>query len=217
MSKTSRNNQNKDNFAWGGTSPFFYHPFISFFTPVLDGKVMLDVGCGRGKYGFLTRTTRDCNNAKLIGLDPNDIYLKFCRKHKVYDKLIKHHLPTIPLKDKSVDFLLCSEVIEHLKKKDGDKFLKEVERVCKGRAVLTTPNIYFHTIPGKHEDDHHSLWRVEDFRKRGYKVYGLGLKTTLLLNDRFVNIKRALYYFLTPISYLIPEIGGALVCVKDFS
>lgn len=216
MLKTIRKNKKKEKFAWGGTSPFFYLPFISFFTPVLKNKTMLDVGCGRGTYGFLARATRDCSNAKLIGLDTNEIYLKFCRKHRVYDKLIKHHIPAIPLKDKSIDFLLCSEVVEHLKKKNGEKFLKEVDRVCRGRVVLTTPNVYFHTISGKHEDDHHSLWTVQDFRERGYKVYGLGLKTTLLANDRLLNLKRALYYFFTPISYLIPEIGGVLVCVKDF-
>ena len=125
-------------------------------------------------------------------------------------------MPKIPLKDKSVDFLLCSEVIEHLEKKDGEGLLKEIDRVCRGRAIFTTPNMYFHTIPGEHEDDHRSLWTANDFRERGYKVYGLGLKTTLLPDDRFVNIKRALYYLATPISYLIPEIGGVLVCVKDF-
>ena len=216
MSKITKKNKAFGKFAWGGTSPFFYHPFISFFTPTLKNKTMLDVGCGRGTYGFLTRTTRDCRQAKLIGIEPNETYLKFCRKHKIYDRLIKHHIPTIPLKDKSVDFLLCSEVIEHLEKKDGEKFLDEMDRVCEGRIVITTPNIYFHTIPGEHEDDHHSLWSVSDFRERGYKVYGLGLKTTLLPGDRFLNIRRALYFLFTPMSYLIPEIGGVLVCVKDF-
>lgn len=211
MAKNSKNR-----FSWGGTHPLIYHPFLSYFTPDLKNKVILDCGSGKGMNGYLIRVTRDLKGAKLIGLDINKYYMDFCRKHKIYDKLVKHYLPTLPFVDKSIDFLICTEVIEHLDKDKGKKLLSEIDRVCRGRALVTTPNIFFDTEPGEEEDAHHSLWTPEDFKKRGYKVCGLGLKTPLLHGDPFLRVKQALYFLFTPFSYFFPEIGAGLICIKDF-
>lgn len=152
----------------------------------------------------------------MIGVDVNEESLFFCRKHKIYDKLVKHKLPLLPFKSKSIDFLICSEVIEHLSKKDGLKLLNEIDRVCRERAVVTTPNIFFHNPPGTEADKHRSNWQASNFSQSGYRVYGLGLRTPLLSNS-FLKIKQALYYFFTPVSYFFPNFGGYLFCVKDFS
>ncbi|OGM21477.1 hypothetical protein A2955_00995 [Candidatus Woesebacteria bacterium RIFCSPLOWO2_01_FULL_37_19] len=202
---------------WGGTHPFFLHSFVSNFTPPnLENKVILDVGCGKGINAYLIRVTRDLSGSTLVGLDINKDYLDFCKKFNIYDNLVKQNLPKLPFKDKSIDFLLCTEVIEHLKKKDGEKLLKEIDRVCRGRALITTPNVVFGTIPNKYEDSHNSDWRSPDFRGFGYKVYGIGFKTTVLHNDPLLKIKQALYFFATPFAYFIPQISGILVCVKDY-
>lgn len=206
----------KIKYAPGGTHPLFLHPFISFFTPDLKNKIVLDVGCGRGLNGSIIRATRDWSGATIIGMDINKAALEFCDSFNIYDKLVNIELPKLPFKDKSIDFLLCTEVIEHLKKKDGQKLLKEIDRVCCGRAIVSTPNLFFDTMEGEVEDEHKSVWKPSDFRKFGYKVYGLGLKTPLLLGDRILRIKQALYYIFTPLSYFIPELGGGLLCVKDY-
>ncbi|MEK7550211.1 MAG: class I SAM-dependent methyltransferase [Patescibacteria group bacterium] len=207
----------KINYAPGGTHPLFLHPFISYFTPILIGKTILDVGCGRGLNGSLIRATRDWSGAKLIGMDINTACLDFCRHFNIYDKLVHAGLPKLPFKDKSIDFLICTEVIEHLKKKDGLILLREIDRVCKGRAIVSTPNLFFDTLHGEKEDEHKSIWKVSDFKKFGYSVYGLGLKIPLLLEDKFLRIKQALYYLFTPVSYFIPKISGGLFCVKDYN
>lgn len=199
-----------------GTHPFFYHPFISYFTPIISGKTVLDVGCGRGLNGFLLHGSRDLKGSTLIGLEMNENYIKSCKEHNIYNKILKHRLPTIPLKDKSVDFLLCIEVIEHLTRKDGTELFSEIDRVCKGRAVISTPNMFFNTIEGEEGDEHKSLWTINDFKSRGYKVYGMGVKIPLLWGDKFIKLKQALYYFFTPISYIFPQISGGLIAVKDF-
>lgn len=206
----------KTSYAPGGTHPLFLHPFISFFTPILRGKVVLDVGCGRGLNGSIIRATRDWSGATIIGLDINKGCLEFCRYFNIYDKLIQADLPKLPFKDKSIDFLICTEVIEHLTKKDGNILLTEIDRVCKGRVMISTPNLFFDTLHGEKEDEHKSVWSTEDFKTNGYKVYGLGLRTPLLLGDKFLRLKQALYYLFTPISYFIPEISGALICIKDY-
>lgn len=200
----------------GGTSPFFYHPFISYFTPIVLKGTIVDLGCGKGINGFLIRLSRYLQNARIVGVEINSEYVDFCNAHNIYDEIIQKPLPHLTFKTKSVDLILCTEVIEHLNRKDGIKLLDEIDRICKGRTIITTPNIFFETMPGDPDDRHLSLWTIEDFRSRGYKVYGLGLKMPLLWGDKFLKIKQALYYFFTPVSYLMPRISGSLIAIKDF-
>ncbi|KKQ98124.1 MAG: hypothetical protein UT23_C0005G0047 [Candidatus Woesebacteria bacterium GW2011_GWA1_39_12] len=212
-----KNTKLQTGFKWGGIHPFFYHSFLSSFTPSdLSNKTIVDIGCGKGLNGFLIRTTRDLSGSKMIGIDINENYLNFCKVHNIYDKLYKRKVPKIPIRDKSVDFLLCTEVIEHMTKKQGNELLNEVDRVTRGRALITTPNVFFQTHPGEDEDSHKSLWTSNDFRKRGYKSYGIGLRTTILPSDKLIKIKQALYYLITPISYFFPSISGLLINVKDY-
>lgn len=200
----------------GGTSPLFYQPFISYFIPIVLTGTILDLGSGKGINGFLIRLSRYLQNAKLIGLEINDEYIKFCKKYNIYDEIIKKSLPILPFEDKSASLVLCTEVIEHLTRKDGLKLLNEIDRVCSGRVIITTPNIYFETMPGDPDDKHLSFWTIRDFKSRGYRVYGIGLKTPLLWGDKFLKIKQALYYFFTPLSYIFPALSGSLIAVKDF-
>jgi len=203
-------------FKWGGTHQFFLHPFLSSFTPELKGKTILDVGCGKGINGYLIRVTRDLEGATLVGIDLNSEFLEFCSEHKIYDSLVKHKLPKLPFPDKSVDFLLCTEVIEHLTKKEGIILLKEIDRVCKERAIVSTPNIFFKAELNEDADVHRSLWTVDDFEKFDYRVRGLGFRTALLPKDPLFRLKQAMYYLATPFSFLIPEVGGILLCIKDY-
>lgn len=201
----------------GGTSPFFYHPFISYFTPLVLKGLVVDLGCGKGINGFLIRLSRYLEDTKIVGVEINQEYINFCKKFNIYDEIIKKNLPLLPFEDKSANFILCTEVIEHLTRSDGLKLLQEIDRTCKGRVIVTTPNIFFETMPGDPLDKHLSLWTIEDFKSRGYKVYGLGLKMPLLWGDKFLKIKQALYYFFTPLSYIFPFISGSLIAVKDFN
>lgn len=200
----------------GGTSPFFYQPFISYFTPIILKGTIVDLGCGKGVNGFLIRSSRYLQNAELIGIEANNDYIKFCKKFNLYDQITRHSLPKLPFKNKSVNLVLCTEVIEHLTRKEGLVLLNEIDRICQGRVIITTPNIFFETMPGDPKDKHLSIWSIKDFKSRGYKVYGIGLKMPLLWGDKFLKIKQALYYFFTPISYLFPYISGSLIAIKDY-
>lgn len=54
------------------------------------------------------------------------------------------------------------------------------------------------------------------FKEKGYKVHGMGFKIPNLMNDPLIRVKQALHYLFTPVSYLIPELGSTLICVKDY-
>jgi len=199
-----------------GLHPLVFDPFILHFTPDLKNKIFLDCGCGKGVWGYLIKASKDTSTCTMIGLDSNQKVLDFCKKHKVYDRLVKCRLPSISLDDKSVDFLLACEIIEHLTRKEGLRLLEEIDRVCKGRAIITTPNVFFRNPSARGEDVHKSLWRIEDFRKRGFKVYGLGFKTVPKKNKLRYWLWSGLFYAFMPLSFIFPRISGFLICVKDY-
>lgn len=207
----------KNKFEWAGLHPFSYHPFIFDLVPDLKDKVVVDCGCGKGIYGYLFRATREIGRGKLIGLDINSNRLSFCRKFKVYDKLIKGDISSLPFKNKSVDFLICSEVIEHLEKDKGKLFLKEVDRVMKtgGRAIITTPNINMETQVGD-KDAHHSRWNTGDFQAFNYKVIGVGLRISHGYGESYTKPVLALSHTFTFVSYFFPRLAGYLIAFKDF-
>lgn len=210
----------KELYLFGGTHPTIYHPFVSSFLPVdLKGKKVLDLGCGRGVWGYLLRVQRDVSKAQIIGLDASDYSLSFVNKHRVYTKTIKADIrKKLPFSDKSFDFIICSEVIEHIVKKDGEKLLSEINRLIKpgGRVIVTTPNVWLEMPYADRLDIHRSLWTVKDFVKRGYKVKGIGIKLPFNKTGLQVIFIQALYYIMTPFSYLFPQISGLLIAVKDY-
>jgi ubiquinone/menaquinone biosynthesis C-methylase UbiE len=216
MSKIRKINKK---FIWGGVHPFSYHVFVSHFIPDLRGKIAVDCGCGKGIWGYLIRTIRDIGDGgKLIGIDINSDYLKFCRFHRVYNKLLNQDIRKFPFKDKSIDFVICSEVIEHLTQKQGNLFLKEIDRVMAGggRVIITTPNVHIETIIKSGPDAHHSIWSAKEFQEKGYKVVGFGIKIPSGFGKWYTPLLLGLGLAFTPISYYIPSIGGYLIAIKDY-
>jgi hypothetical protein len=79
------------------------------------------------------------------------------------------------LPDKSVDSVFALDVIEHMEKEDGLKFLKEAERVARQQIMIYTPlGFYPQTYDDPDKSDrwgmgggywqtHRSGWSPEDF------------------------------------------------------
>jgi len=138
---------------------------------------LIDVGCGRGIVGALTRIYR--NPTRLVGVDIFPSYIDFCKKFSLYDEVYLMDLRKTPLPFRNHEFgvATCIEVIEHMHKEYGERLLDELQRIA-DMIIVSTPSHFFKQ-PKYHVDlnpfqAHVSKWTVSDFRKRGYEVRGVG-------------------------------------------
>jgi 2-polyprenyl-3-methyl-5-hydroxy-6-metoxy-1,4-benzoquinol methylase len=203
-----------------------YHRFVLREIPDLlsgargqnDELTVLDCGAGRGVWGSLMRGIRIGEKGTIVAVDVYRPFLKFLKHFSTYDDAALSDVGSLPFKDRAFDVVLASEVLEHLPKQNGLKFLQEVERVCKGKIILTTPNGAYQLGERMHSHhvesmEHRSGWSVGELRKLGFGVHGIGFRFFKLYWG-YPRVWGALLYFFTPISYSFPRIGEFLIAVK---
>ncbi len=194
-------------------------------------KSLLDVGCGRGIIGALSRIYRGVN--RLVGVEGFEPYLEFSQQAGFYDDIILRNLSNtpLPLKTQEFEVVTCIEVIEHLERIAGQKLLDELERIG-SRVIVTTPNILFqqNEYDGNVFQRHLSQWRPSDFRRRGYVVYGAGslnvgygVKKALenlagrrgkdVVPNRVRQSARPVSETLGPLTRNLPSLSTSLLCI----
>jgi 2-polyprenyl-3-methyl-5-hydroxy-6-metoxy-1,4-benzoquinol methylase len=120
----------------------------------LNGKRMLDAGCGTG--WFSQAAVR--RNARVVSLDLGSKLLaqvaKKCSSERMVGSVLK-----LPFADNSFDFVVSSEVVEHTPDPIG--CIREMFRVLNdgGILVLTTPNSFWYW----------SVWLANRFHLRPYQ------------------------------------------------
>ena len=155
---------------------------------------LIDVGCGRGIVGAITRIYR--TPKRLVGVDIFQDYIDFCEKYTIYDELhcLDLRQTPLPFHDREFSVATCIETIEHLPKKDGEQLLEELGRIA-DTVIVSTPSSYFkqpknHTAHNPFQA-HVSKWTIEDFKKKGYEVKGVGELAThkLVIPTRILTSK----------------------------
>ncbi len=109
----------------------------------MSPKRLLDAGCGRGFY--LKALSKFSSIKTLCGIDLNKDYINQAKK-QINSKKVQlktGNIYQLPYKNNYFDFVIASEVLEHLK--DDSAALKELRRVLKRGAtlMLTVPNLNF--------------------------------------------------------------------------
>jgi len=190
---------------------------------------VLDCGCGYGRWGRAVRSRRGGREAFVVGSEIFERYALASRLSTSYDELVLCDIRRVPFRHGSFDLVLACEVIEHMDKQDGIRFLRHLKLVAKRRVIVTTPNGYY---PQGAADEnifqvHRSTWSVSDLRKLDFRVKGVGLfivgpPSTLpsivrrplwLVAEAFARISE-----LGPIARLLkifPRIGAFLLSVGD--
>lgn len=189
-------------------------------------KTVLDLGCGDGK---LMSIVAD-KDWEITGVDIYKESLDRARKRNVYKKLIKGDLVQVCRRlvkqGETYDLVFCSQVIEHLSRKKGEELLALAEKLAKKRIYFGTPRGYMRQpdefIEGNPYQVHMSGWYDEDFRKRGYRVYGVGLKLVWSENGigrtgnkmlRFIST--LISYIMSPLTFYLPFLGSGIIAVKE--
>lgn len=109
-----------------------------FCNDYIKRKVVLDIPCGVGWGTSLLKGA-----SKIIGIDISPEAIDYAKKHfeNAKRKFLVGKMENIPLKDNSIDILICLEGFEHVERKIGKEFIKESKRVIKnkGLMILTCP------------------------------------------------------------------------------
>ena len=187
------------------------HPGIARILDAIppSTRTLLDVGCGRGIIGALCRIYRTCE--RLVGVDGHSPSLDHCRRHSLYDELMERDLTDdlLPFADEEFDVVSCVEVVEHLSRAAGEALLSELERIGK-LVVVSTPNGFLDQ--GELDDNpyqrHLSGWTARDFRRRGYRVYGVGGMRVWGRHRRYISSAFA------PLTRVVPSLSELLLCVR---
>jgi SAM-dependent methyltransferase len=204
-------------------SPYLPLTYADIIARSLKGcRNILDVGCGRG--GLMSSVERRVN-AHAVGLDLYLPYLIEAKKKRSHDDFILADVRYIPLRAKSFDCVLCSQVIEHLERREGLRLISNVENIVRFKVIIGTPR-GAHTPSDRDAcinpfQEHRSFYLPFEFLARGYKVRGQGLE--LIYGDGGIKrLSKSLMIFFTlisyifsPLTYFAPNIASHMICVKS--
>jgi 2-polyprenyl-3-methyl-5-hydroxy-6-metoxy-1,4-benzoquinol methylase len=186
-------------------------------------KTILDVGSGKGEpLQFINRKHRYF----AVGLDAFEPYLKQCQKEGTYHSYVQADVRLLPFADNSFDSVLCLEVLEHLEREDGEKLLKEMERVATTQVILSTPvgNYKQDVFDGNPHQEHKYMWDPREMKAKGFRVKGIGLRNlsgkagVQSPHSRPVQwLVNILWVLTSPLTYFSPKMSGDMVCIKSLS
>ena len=182
---------------------------------------ILDVGCGTGEpMKFINRS----HSFRAVGVDIFQPSLRECRRLGIYENLLRCDLLYLPFKEKSIDVVVCLTVIEHLERHDGEKLLQEMEAIARQRVIVSTP-VGSYKLGGCGDNPHQEhkyIWSPAEFRRRGYRVRGIGIRGMLgegALRSRLPRFLHpltwALWVLAGPVVYFMPKLGGTQVCHRQ--
>lgn len=207
------------------TLPFSY--MKSLRDSLTGAKTILDLGCEDGR---LLDLLSNGESWQVTGVDIFQKNVKEAEKRKIYKRTIRGDIINVSrklVKDKQkFDIVFCSQVIEHIDREEGEQLFELVEKLAKKRIVFGTPRGYMEQPEAFLGDNPHQVhksgWTEDDFRKRGYKVYGIGFgpvwsekglgrsRSKLVL--ALANLTS---YIFSPLVYFTPSIASGILAIKD--
>lgn len=113
-------------------------PAIRKLIPTNFKGSILDIGCGTGE--VLGEITKLNPKTKIIGVDVSKYAIKTASKKLPNSKFyLAKDGEKLPIKDGSIDFIICLDVIEHIY--DVQSIFREFKRTLKpgGKILITTP------------------------------------------------------------------------------
>lgn len=200
---------------------FIFRPFADYISKELeDCDTVIDIGCGKNS------PLRYVKNIKYsVGVDIHAPYLKESKAKKIHDEYILEDIQDLILKDNSFDAVVCLSVIEHLTKDEAYKLIHKMEKIARKKCIIYTCNGVWPQDPfdNNPHQEHISGWDVNEFRNKGYAVYGIsGFKVLakLLRNKRknryFQIISKILLIDISQkLAFYYPKLATDIFCIKS--
>jgi hypothetical protein len=143
-----------------------------------------------------------------VGISSKVQYLLASKRVHVHDDYVCACAEKIPFRMESFDLVLVKGCLEYLRKHEGGRMLSVLEEIGR-RIVVWVPNNGLPISPVYRH--YRSIWRVDELKSRGYKVYGFGLMVRTEIRKRF---GKYFDYVATLASWHLPRISSTLIAIK---
>jgi SAM-dependent methyltransferase len=192
-----------------------------------DCESVLDLGCGPSS------PSQYCSNIKYsVGVEAFKPYLEKAKKLKTHSEFIAKKIEEVDFPPKSFDAVIMLEVLEHLSKEAANKILLKSEKWARKKIIVSSPNGFWSQgiVDNNVLQKHLSGWTIEEFQRRGFRVFGLsGLKVlrkeseSKSMDDNLlstVRFKPEIFWFIIlalsqAFVYFFPALAFELFAVKQ--
>ena len=127
----------RSNVLFGGRRTALLALDEAFRTLASDDATMLDVGSGLGDLSAEARIAASRQGIQLTTLGLDEAHSLLCAAAEQLDSRICADALQLPLRDKSVDVVLCSQTLHHFADGDTVTLLRELDRVARHRVVVS--------------------------------------------------------------------------------
>ncbi len=130
-------NETDYDFWWYNGRRSLFLNFLKKYT--FSNSKIVDLGCSAG---INLKMLKKNGYKKFIGVDNNLTAISLCKKEG-FTNVKRADLCNLPFKNSSIDFVLATDVIEHIK--DDFKAVSEIKRILASgnRAIITVPAFNF--------------------------------------------------------------------------
>ncbi len=207
--------------SWCITIYYYIFPFSleRLVKKELTGcRSICDVGCGEGGFASRLVCVMGKKGIKFVGCDIHAPYLQAAKQAGVHDKLVMCDIRHLPFKEKSFDAAVAINSIEHIPK--DYLYIDNIEKLAKKRIIITTTRGYLYSKDwGIPTQKHLCGYEIEEFKNRGYSVYGWESRFFYLLWEKtpapFNLVFSLISHLLTALTYNHLRFANGLLCVKE--
>jgi predicted SAM-dependent methyltransferase len=172
----------------------------------INPNSILDVGAGFGRWGILSREFLEiwdnCNysdtwNRKTDAVEIFEDYVKPYHSYFYNNVYIENASDFIRNSDNKYDLIICGDVIEHMEKNEGEKFIRDCLSKCR-YLMINIPigkNWEQGTSNNNKYEAHKSIWNNSDFRKyqnrkiKGFRDYISRKFSVVLISTGKIDLK----------------------------